>query len=1163
MGILVAAQHHPRKLTPKVEAIMPDFYRRFKLAASAFLLALAAVGFSPALHRAASAALSSPVWQQGSVTVTTQEEFFERRVRPLLAARCYGCHTSAQSGGLRLDSREGLLKGGDSGAAVVPGQPQESLLIQAVMHTHERLKMPKGGAKLSDDEIAVLTEWVRSGAYFPASRVPASGAARSNDYEIRPEQKRHWAFQPVGNPRLPAVNHADWPLNAIDNFILAKLEEKGLAPNPPADKRTLLRRVTYDLTGLPPTPAEVDAFLADDSPNAYEKVVDRLLASPRYGERWGRHWLDLARYSDTLGTQDFINGIQSWFPYSYTYRDWVISALNEDLPYDEFLLQQLAADRLPGNNPRHLAALGFLTLGRGALGVTAEERMDDKIDVVMRGTQALTVSCARCHNHKFDPIPTKDYYALYSIFANSREPQELPLLDPRTAGGAKEVELKAERQKIEEEIARYREKRHPELKASYRAAEEIAKYLLAAHAARDLKKETELLKLAEEKDYNVYMLRRWRDYLLKCGERHDAVFSLWRALAALPEKDFAARAAAALPQLLNSADAGRNVNPLVAAAFKTPPASLAEAAEIYGRLLARYDKTEPLPNAAEEVLRQVQHGVDAPPNVPFADFNQIRLVKDSQFEREQRSKIDKLVLKQAYEGAPPRAMSLEDVDEIKPGHVFVRGNPNNKGDEVRPQFLLVLAGENRRPFTQGSGRLELARAIANKENPLTARVMVNRVWLHHFGKGIVGTPSDFGARGDRPTHPELLDYLAHYFVEHAWSLKKLHRLIVLSRTYRQSSADNAAARRVDPENTLLWRMNRRRLDFESLRDSLLAVGGNLDLTMGGTGVSATAWPFTHRRTVYTFIDRTNVPNDFRNFDFAGPEAHSPQRYLTTVPQQALYLMNSPFVMEQAQAVMRRPEVASVTDVRRRITQLYRVIYGRTPNADEIRLGLQFINQQQSTSPVPISPLASPISNSAWRYGQGEYDEAAKRVKSFTPHEYFVEGHWRISPIPGDPRFISARLTEKGGLPGRGKENMAMRRWTVPFDGQVAISGLLEHAYENACFDCDGVQAWIVSSRAGELGRWTAMLSKAETNVAAVEVKRGDTIDFVVGAGKNANGDEFKWAVKIRRVDAPATAGANHEWDSVKDFCRPGTQPLDAWERYAQVLLSAVEFLLID
>ncbi len=1096
----------------------------------------------------------------GSSTAHDDEagDFFESRIRPLLAANCYDCHAGAAKGGLRVDSREALIKGGKRGPAIVPGKPEESLLIAAVNHAQADLRMPKGASKLRDQEIADLIRWVKEGAVWPASSI-----AKSNgDYLIKPEHKNFWSFQPVKKPIIPTVKNISLVNNTIDNLVLAKLERKGLSYNPAADKRALIRRATYDLTGLPPEPEEVEAFVADRSPLAFAKAVDRLLASPHYGERWGRHWLDLARYSDTLGAADFINGIQIWFPYSYTYRDWVIRVLNEDLPYDQFVIQQIAADRIPNNDPRNLAALGFLTLGRGGLGVNREERIDDRIDVVTRGTLGLTVSCARCHNHKFDPIPTRDYYSLHNVFANTRDPESLPPLDPKAAASdAKEIALKAEIKKIEGEIAKYREDRFPELKGSYRAAEEIAKNLFAVYEARGLKKETELQKLAQERDYNLYMLRRWQSFVEKNGENE--IWAAWSRLIVIPEKEFGVKASSTLVALI--ADSGSMINPLVAQSFKEPPSTLREAADRYGKLIASFDKTAACSDPDEEALRQVLHGADSPVSVPFSDFNSIRLVKDSQFERDKKLKIENLILKHAYEGAPPRAMSLEDEPDPKPGYVFVRGNPANKGDQVERQFLQILAGDNRQPFTNGNGRLELASAIVKSDNPLTARVMVNRVWLRHFGAGLVSTPSDFGTRGEPPTHPDLLDHLASYFIENGWSLKRLHRLIMLSRAYQQSSADNPAARKADPENSLLWRMNRRRLDFESLRDSLLMVGGNLDRTMGGLPVSATAWPFAHRRTVYSFIDRVRVPNDFLNFDFAHPDSHNAQRYLTTVPQQALFMMNSPLVMEQAANLIKRAEVASEKNPRRRIRTLYRLVYGRAASAEEISLGLAYLRGGSPTvregahqATMPSLTVGLPPRSDAWNYGQGEYDEKEKRVKSFTEHKYFVEGNWRVSPMVGDPRVVTARLTDQGGSPGRSKEAAAIRRWVSPIDGRVSIAGMLEHNFENACAGCDGVQAWIASSSRGQLGHWTAHLNKSETKLESIEVKQGDKIDFIVDSRKNRDGDEFKWVLTIRRID-----GAAGEWNSIADFRRPANQPLNAWERYAQVLLSAVEFVLID
>ncbi|HEY6402916.1 MAG TPA: DUF1549 domain-containing protein, partial [Blastocatellia bacterium] len=389
------------------------------------LLAMAAVGGLVVTFGALSHCLVRADQAKQSADAA-KTEFFEAKVRPLIATRCYDCHTDSSEGGLRVDSREAMLKGGRRGPAIVIGKPEESLLIKAVAHTHETLRMPKGAPKLNDQEIGDLSQWIKDGAYWPA----ATGA--KNDYLIKPEHKAFWSFQPVRNPVIPTFKGktSNMP-TPVDAFVLAKLEANNLTFSAPADKRALIRRATYDLTGLPPTPEEISAFLADQSSGAFAKVIDRLLASPQYGERWGRHWLDVARYSDTVGMIDAGRNTQGWFPYAYTYRDWVIRAFNEDLPYDQFILQQLAADKLPNNEPRNLAALGFLSLSRGGLGVNQHEKIDDKIDVVSRGLMGLTVSCARCHNHKFDPIPTKDYYSLYTIFSNSREPKELPLLDPK------------------------------------------------------------------------------------------------------------------------------------------------------------------------------------------------------------------------------------------------------------------------------------------------------------------------------------------------------------------------------------------------------------------------------------------------------------------------------------------------------------------------------------------------------------------------------------------------------------------------------------------------------------------------------------------------------------------------------------------------------------
>ncbi len=542
----------------------------------------------------------------------------------------------------------------------------------------------------------------------------------------------------------------------------------------------MIRRLTLDLHGLPPTPEETVAFEADGAADAYARLVDRLLASPRYGERWGRHWLDVARYADSKG---YVFTDERRYPFAYTYRDYVIRAFNEDLPYDQFVMQQLAADQLPlGADKRPLAALGYLTLGRRFLN-NDHDIIDDRIDVTMRGLQAMTVGCARCHDHKFDPIPQRDYYSLYGVFASSMEPKELPLIG--------QAEQTAERAAFEKELVKRQL--------------DVAKYR------------------TEHKDELAKGNRKFRDGLRALQKKVD------------------------------------------------------------------------------------QWQVDSP-------------------------------------SAPPRAMALIDKPTPQTPRIFLRGNPRNQGPEVPRQFLEVVAGENRQPFRHGSGRLELARAIADRNNPLTARVLVNRVWLHHFGAGLARTPSDFGLRGDPPTHPELLDWLAATFVDNGWSIKKLHRLILLSNTYRQTSGDDPRLLQTDPENRLLARMNRRRLDFEAMRDSLLIVAGRLDAAMGGRAVELTTAPFSTRRSVYGFIDRQNLPGLFRTFDFASPDASTPQRYTTTVPQQALFLMNSPFVVEQAQHFVQRADVAAQTKDKAKINRMYQLAYGRAAEAEEIALGLRFVTE---------------------------------------------------------------------------------------------------------------------------------------------------------------------------------------------------------------------------
>ena len=884
-------------------------------------------------------------------------EFFEKKIRPLLAENCFKCHSSEAEkvkGGLLLDTRDALLKGGDSGPAIVPGDPEKSLLIKAVRYGDENLQMPPKNKKLSIEQIHDLESWVKMGAPDPrAGKSAQTGPPLSDPEKVR----THWAFQPIRNPAPPAVKNKRWAQTPLDNFILARIEEKSIKPAPRADKRALIRRATYDLTGLPPTPEDVEAFLADKSADAFAKVVDRLLASPHYGERWGRYWLDVARYADTKG---YVFEEERRYPYAYTYRDYVIRAFNEDLPFDRFILEQIAADLQPGADKQSWAALGFLTLGRRFLN-NLPDIIDDRIDVVSRGFMGLTVGCARCHDHKYDPIPTRDYYSLYGVFVSSHEPDDKPLLGTKPDSKLY-LEYLAEREKREKELNDFRESKIAEVETKLR--HQVGEYLLATHDSAKLEEnKRDATVRARKLDPNVF--HRWQAALEKWSHETNAIFSLWFALEQIPDKDFTNQVKSVLEQKLSGP-----INPLLSKSFAAAePSSLKDVADRYGKLFTDLDNkwkgitkdstnasagacvTNILADANEEAFRKVLYSEDAPPNISRDQIPRLFDVPTAQKTRALKRKVDELDASHA--GAPPRAMALVDNDTPTRPHVFVRGNAASPGAEVPRQFLEIVAGEHRKPFDKGSGRLELAEAIASRANPLTARVIVNRVWGHHFGSGIVRTPSDFGLRSDPPSHPELLDWLATRFMDEGWSLKKLHRLIMLSSVYQEAGEDDAHAAAVDPNNLLLWRFNRARLDFEAMRDTLLALAGKLDPAMGGHAVDIIKEPFSARRTVYGFIDRQNLPAMFRAFDFASPDATSPQRFYTTVPQQALFLMNSPFAIEQTKALLQRPEIAREQNDEPKIRALYRAVYQRAPDRDELKLALQFI-QSRSSANLPAA-----------------------------------------------------------------------------------------------------------------------------------------------------------------------------------------------------------------
>jgi hypothetical protein len=1052
------------------------------------------------------------------------EEFFEKKIRPVLVSRCYMCH-GAQAprvqGTLLLDSKQGMLTGGNAGPAIKPGDPDRSLLIQALRYDGE-LKMPPG-APLEPEVVSDFEQWVRMGAPDPRDG--------EEKVDLLPVGAReHWSLRPPQMPQLPAIRNEEWVRNPIDRFVLTKLEEKGLAPAAEVDKRTLIRRVSYDLTGLPPTWEQVQAFVSDDAADAYEKVVERLLASEQYGEHWARRWMDVARYSDTY------DGSRR-FAFAYTYRDWLIRVLNEDVPYDDFVRKQIAADLVPGGDARDLAAMGFVTLGR-SVPKGEHDMIDDRIDAITRGFLGLSVTCARCHDHKFDPILTREYYALYGVIKNSPEPTEYPLVEDEDPDNPTTRQYRRGMERRLKAIDDFATRRHAELVAEFRSADWLARYIPAADGAAKFSN-TEIERLSSERDYNLFVLTRWRDYLNRLRETNDPVFAAWRAYAALDEAAFAKQVAGVKP----------TGNRLVVERFAgSPPASMKDVAERYGALLAEFDGAEPYAEGEREALRLVLRADEAPTNVKQEDFVKIRGPGgDANIIRALSQAVRNWQAECAYRGLTPRAMAMQDAAEPQAAYVFVRGNHNNPGAEA-PRLFLAALSEEPRPFDAGSGRLAVAAAISDRSNPLTARVFVNRVWAWRFGKGIVETTSDFGTRGEPPTHPELLDYLARRFMDEGWSINKLHRWMVLSSTYRQSSVDRPAAREKDPENKLLWRMNRRRLDFEGLRDSLLAVTGRLDSEVGGLPFSLKARPAVPRRTLYAYLERGSLPGEMYTFDFAKPEAHQPERVRTIVPQQALYLMNSPFVAEQAIHLAGRREIDAEQSPEARIRALYRIAYQREPSPSELEWGVE----QASTHFSHAGEASDP---DPWRYGSGAFNRAAGQVTRFEPFSYFEGNRRQPASLRPQPRYGQLSLSALGGAPGDNPRLMAVRRWQAPRTGAATVTGGFKHSINDERQWSDGVQVWIVHSRHGVLSEAVANNEAFELRAENVEVREGDTIDFVVGPGDDSESDDFEWAPEIR-IDSD-------EWKASEDFREPPARKLGPWARLAQVLLASHEFAFVD
>ncbi len=868
------------------------------------------------MYRSLSAAsLACLLWLPAAAAAPQAAEapadLFERSIRPLLLDRCIECHGPAkQEHQVRLDRRADVLKGSASDVPlIVPGKPQESRLWQVLQHTPDDIRMPSSG-KLDQASLDSIQSWILQGAPWPDSaNLEADATARLQRW------KQHWAFQPIKRPDLSAQPAHIQP---IDFLIDQQLHTVNLQRSSRATPAVLARRLAYAITGLPPALTDIEAATAAHAAGTLDPwltdYTERLLAQPQYGERWGRYWLDVARYADTKG---YVFTENREYSEAWRYREWVIRSLNSDQPFDQFIHQQLAADRLPGaDDPAQLAAMGFLTLGRRFLN-NPHDIIDDRIDLITRGLMGLTVSCARCHDHKFDPISQADYYSLYGVFASSEEP-------------------------------------------------------------------------------------------------------------------------------------GGEPSPL--------------------RLIDRPQPVEPV--------------------------------------------------------------------------IFLRGSPGNRGPAVPRRFLSALAAPDTPAWQNGSGRLELAKAITDASNPLTARVTVNRIWMHLFGRGLVESPGDFGVRTEKPQHAELLDWLASEFIASGWSRKSLLRTILQSETWRQSSDRRPDAEIADPENRMLARMNRLRLDFEAQRDSVLAASQQLDATVGGPSADLATDPNITRRAVYARIDRQNLPGLFRTFDLASPDAHAPRRYQTTIPQQALFYLNNAFVLNQSSEIARLSAAAGED----RIPAIFRSVLRRNPAPAELEACRSFLHS--------VDSLQQTAGQGGWHLGYGSLPEDSHTLTNFQPLTVIREGRLQGGDQLPDPQLGWVFLNRSGGHPGNDLQHCAVRRWTASADCRILFHGVLTHTSDQG----DGVRLRVLGPDGRNLAQTVATNGTQTVAAGGIPLQQGQSIDFVVDCRSASAHDSYRSKFVITQAVPGQPARI---WNSEQDFREAPAARQDPWAQLAQTLLLTNEFLFID
>ncbi len=1069
-----------------------------------------------------------------------QLDFFESKVRPVLAESCMDCHGAKRhENGLRLDGRAEILKGSDYGPVVDVTKPADSKLLRAMRHAPGVEPMPKKGAKLAEAQIEAIAQWIGMGLPWPAEKTALAQGHSAPDW------KSHWAFQPLLAPKE----------RNLDAIVEKNLRAAGLDFAPTASPETRIRRLFVDLIGLQPSAAELKSLseeLQRQPQAAWSRLVNRLLSLPAHGQRWARHWLDVARYADTDGYQ--VAGRNILYPFAYTYRDWVIRALNADMPYDRFVSLQLAADRIvPAGDKSHpdLAALGFLSVGDKFISDRALQ-IDDRIDVIGRGLLGLTIACARCHNHKYDPIPSADYYAMYSMFNSSEQPDsaQWPVI-----GKPADEKAHAEYLAKLEDIAKRELKFKAEVHREIRELDNLKRYLAFTLEMPNFKERTARLGRAGQLKLRDSVADQWEKFIRQYSEAKPVhpVLLAWQRFAQLPTDAFAAKSPAVSAELCAP---GSTLNPVLRNELqkRPPPKSMQDISGLYAEVfLTALDGREP-DNADWRAVRGILQAAPSPLAVA-ADQTQVFFTRKD-LDTITKLGNDRVRLESEHPGAPPRAMVTYDKPKPNDVRIFVRGNPARQGDPAPRAWLTAFGGDK---ISEGSGRLEWARKITSRDNPLTARVIANRLWMLHFGKPLVAQPSDFGVQTAKPKQQELLDFLAWELMQQNWSLKHLHRLITQSRTWQQSSEVSAQKALKDADNEWLSRYNRQRLDFEAMRDALLQTSGELDLNLlSGRALAHDDAQAIRRRSVLLMVNRYDQPTVPAMFDFANPDSHSPMRYVTSVPSQALFLLNSPFMISRATQTAAGIKLEPSGVESRAIHSLYQKVLRRLPGAHEVEQAQRFCRDAEGLAGRP-QPFQ-------WQYGMAAVLGDAKqgwRMGGFTALAHFDAAKSRHSPeakFPS-PKFGHLFIAKSSGHPGR--DAASVMRWRAPSAASLQIGGQLKRSSPQG----DGIRGFIFSDQRGLLaqchikGEGSAMLS------ARLEARAGELFSLVVDRDGDTNSDGYQFNPRIERLtDDGSTALLS---DSAQDFCDSSgwpinrTRPIAPLTQLAQVLLMSNEFMFVD